>query len=385
MAATAHGRAFSGRAALLAIPLLVGAAMAGLAPQAAAAPPEKVQMIVQLRPGADPDGESRKAAADGGNIRYVYRSAFPGFAGAFPQRAVDNLRRNPRVAVIEADGVATASATQAPTPSWGLDRIDTRPLTLDRSFTYPDQAGTGVTAYIVDTGIVAAADFGGRVGAGYTAISDGNGTRDCNGHGTHVAGTVGSATYGVAKASTLVPVRVLDCGGSGLWSGVVAGLDWAVGHHAAGTRAVANVSLGGPANSSVDTALNRLIDDGVTVAVAAGNSRRDACNFSPARVRNALTVGASDISDARASFSNFGSCLDLFAPGVGITSTWLTGTNTISGTSMASPHVAGAAALLLSTGSPASTVAGTLTGTATRGVIRNPGRNSPDLLLHVAP
>jgi len=377
----------AGRAAVAAVILTTGAAVLGVASPAAAAPPQKTAVIVQLKPGADPDAESRRASNNGASIRHLYRDVFPGFAGEFPPQALTGLRNNPRVELIEPDAVATASAIDQTPATWGLDRVDQRALPLTGTFSYANAAGTGVTAYIVDTGIAPHSDFGTRLGAGYTAITDATGTGDCNGHGTHVAGTVAGATYGVAKAAQLVPVRVLGCDGSGSWSGVIAGLDWAARNHVSG-KAVANMSLGGPANSSVDRAVQSLINDGVTVAVAAGNSNANACNSSPARVSAALTVGATDSTDTRAGFSNYGSCLDLFAPGVNIDSTWNTGgTATLSGTSMATPHVAGAAAVVLSTSAanltPA-TVASRMTSTASV-VVSARGAGSPNRLLYLAP
>jgi subtilisin family serine protease len=241
-----------------------------------------------------------------------------------------------------------------PRPPYGLDRIDQRALPLNSTYTY-GATGSGVTAYVVDTGIrLSHRDFGGRAVSGFDAI-DGGRADDCNGHGTHVAGTLGGAAHGVAKSVRLVAVRVLDCAGSGATSGVIAGVDWVTAHHQPGQPAVANLSLGGFASSALDAAVRRSIADGVSYAVAAGNGNaagvpEDACRVSPARVPEALTVGASDSSDRAAAFSNYGRCVDLFAPGVGVTSTWSTGdtaTKTISGTSMASPHVAGVAALYL--------------------------------------
>ncbi|MSY38944.1 MAG: S8 family serine peptidase, partial [Actinobacteria bacterium] len=233
--------------------------------------------------------------------------------------------------------------------TWGLDRIDQLTANLDGLFT-PAGTGSGVVAYVVDTGIYAAhSDFTGRISSGYTAISDGNGTNDCNGHGTHVAGTIGGTTYGVAKQVTLVPVRVLGCTGSGSTSGVIAGIDWAITHHASGP-AVLNMSLGGGYSKTLNDAVVAAVADGITVVVAAGNSSVNACDSSPASEATAITVGATSSNDARASFSNYGSCVDLFAPGVNITSAGISGTtsaSTFSGTSMASPHVAGAAAVYL--------------------------------------
>jgi serine protease len=271
-----------------------------------------------------------------------------------------------------------------PNATWGLDRIDQRNLPLDSQYTY-NYTGSGVRAYIIDTGIYPAhQDFGGRVTAGFTAIADGRGSADCNGHGTHVAGTVGGATWGVAKGVTLVPVRVLDCSGSGFTSGVVAGLDWMVANVA--RPAVANMSLGGGASSTLDAAVARATAAGIAVAVSAGNSNSNACDVSPARAPSAMTIAASDSNDQRASFSSYGSCVDLFAPGVGITSAGIsspTSTSVKSGTSMSSPHVAGAAALVLQAfpSYSASQVDAYLKSIATADKISNPN-TVPNLLLY---
>jgi subtilisin family serine protease len=251
--------------------------------------------------------------------------------------------------------------------------------------------GAGVDAYIVDTGILSThTDFSGRMGAGFSSINDGNGTNDCNGHGTHVAGTTAGTTYGIAKSATLIPVRVLDCLGSGTNSGVIAGLDWIISHHTAGTPAVANMSLGGGASAALDLAVQNVINDGVVMAVAAGNSNVNACNSSPARAVNAITVGSTTTTDARSSFSNIGTCLDIFAPGSSITSAWIgstTAINTISGTSMASPHVAGVAAVLMGrfpTSTPAQ-IATMLRTSATPNVVTSAGTGSPNYLLYLDP
>lgn len=319
-----------------------------------------------------------------GQVHYRYTRVLNGFAASLPEQALDALLRNPHVAYIEVDSVVSIDATQSPA-TWGIDRIDQRNLPLSNSYTY-NFTGAGVTAYIIDTGILYShSEFGGRASFGYDAFG-GNGV-DCNGHGTHVAGTVGGATYGVAKGVTLKGVRVLDCSGSGSTTGVIAGVDWVTANHAAGAPAVANMSLGGAASTALDTAVKNSIADGVVYAIAAGNSNRDACKFSPARVPEAITVGATTNTDARASYSNYGACLDLFAPGSSITSAWYTSntaTNTISGTSMATPHVAGAAALYLQANSSATPqqVRDALVGNATPGVVGNEGRKSPDLLLY---
>ncbi len=316
-------------------------------------------------------------------LHYRYTEVLNGFAAELPERAVQALLRNPHVAYVEVDQVVTIDATQSPA-TWGIDRIDQRALPLSNSYTYTN-TGAGVTAYIIDTGIlISHTEFGGRASIGFDAYG-GNGI-DCNGHGTHVAGTVGGNTYGVAKGVSLVAVRVLDCAGSGTTSGVIAGVNWVTSNHTTGP-AVANMSLGGGASTSLDTAVKNSIADGVTYAIAAGNSNRDACRFSPARVPTAITVGATTNTDARASYSNYGACLDIFAPGSSITSAWytsITATNTISGTSMATPHVAGAAALYKQA-NPSATpqqVRDALVNNATPNVVTNAGLKSPNKLLY---
>jgi len=345
--------------------------------------------IVVMEPRADRadrDAAEREARDRGARVLHRYGAALNGFAARLNDRAVEALRSNPNVAYLEADQRVGLSATQS-NPTWGLDRIDQRSLPLSSSYTY-NATGSGVTAYIVDTGVLGShGEFSGRMAAGYSAINDGRGTTDCNGHGTHVAGTVGGTTYGVAKQVTIRPVRVLDCQGSGTNSGVIAGVDWVTGNHSAGSPAVANMSLGGGVSSALDTAVANSINDGVTYAVAAGNENTNACNGSPSRVGAAVTVGSTTSSDARSSFSNYGSCLDLFAPGSSITSAWHTSssaTNTISGTSMATPHVAGVAALYLQ-GSPSaspSTVSAAIVNGATTNVVSGAGTGSPNRLLH---
>ncbi|MEI7058538.1 S8 family peptidase [Nocardioides sp. CCNWLW239] len=324
------------------------------------------------------------AKEKGGSVKYAYDKAITGFSATLDADALDALRNDPDVDYVEANQTVKASGDQA-NPTWGLNRIDQRNLPLNSNYHY-DYTGSGVKAYIIDTGIRSAhADFGGRVTSGYTAI--GSSTEDENGHGTHVAGTVGGSTYGVAKNVTLVPVRVLDASGSGTTAGVIAGVNWVTSNHTSGP-AVANMSLGGGVSSTLDTAVSNSIADGVTYAVAAGNDYgANACNGSPSRVAAALTVGSTTSTDAKSDFSNIGSCLDLFAPGSSITSAWHTSntaTNTISGTSMATPHVAGVAALYLQAHptASASSVASAIVSNATTGVVTSPGTGSPNRLLY---
>lgn len=314
--------------------------------------PIKDQYIVVFNDDVGPDlpaVAADMARMNGARLGHVYQRALKGFSAEMSEGRARAMARDPRVAYIEEDGEVQLSATQS-NATWGLDRIDQRDRPLSGTYTY-NYTGAGVKVYVIDTGIRRThSDFGGRAIHGYSAINDGRGSTDCNGHGTHVAGTVGGSTWGVAKGATLVAVRVLDCNGSGTNSGVIAGVDWVTADHASGAPAVANMSLGGGASSALDTAVRNSIADGVTYAVASGNSNADACNSSPARVSEAITVNSSTSSDARSSFSNWGSCTDIFAPGSSITSAWYssdTATNTISGTSMATPHVAGAAALYL--------------------------------------
>jgi subtilisin family serine protease len=343
--------------------------------------------IVVLNEGANPRSV---AALVGVDPQYVYTAAVNGFAGTLNAGQLNALQHNPAVAYIEADGVVQASTTQSGA-TWGIDRIDQASLPLSTTFTYLN-TGLGVRAYIVDTGIrFTHTQFAGRATSGYDAV-DGGAADDCNGHGTHVAGTVGGTIHGVAKGVSLVAVRVLDCNGSGTTAGVIAGVDWVANN--AVKPAVANMSLGGGANTTLDNAVKNAVAKGVTFAVAAGNGNflgiaANACNYSPARVPEAITVGATTSSDAKASYSNYGSCLDIFAPGSSITSSWYTSdtaTNTISGTSMATPHVVGVAALYLQS-NPAATPAGVasaLTSGATVGKVTSPGSGSPNRLLFTA-
>jgi subtilisin family serine protease len=317
-----------------------------------------------------------------GKIKHVYQHAINGFAVEMTEADAEALSQDYRVKYVEEDSVVTADATQS-NPPWGLDRIDQRNRPLNAIYTF-NWTGAGVRVYVIDTGIrTAHTQFGGRASNVFDAF--GGSGQDCNGHGTHVAGTVGGSTFGVAKSSLPRGVRVLNCSGSGSNSGVIAGVDWVRLNHIA--PAVANMSLGGGISSALDTAVNNLHNANVTIAVAAGNSNANACNSSPARAANAITVGSTTTTDARSSFSNFGTCLDIFAPGSGILSAWFTSntaTATLSGTSMASPHVAGAAALYKQANPSASstTIRNALVNNATTNVVTNPGTGSPNRLLY---
>lgn len=308
--------------------------------------------VVVFRDGVDdvPGTAERLTAAHGGTLHHTYRHALRGFAATLSAAGVEAVRSDPGVAYVEADQVVEAPTAAQDTQTfapWHLDRIDQRDLPLNTSYTF-DFRGTGVRVYVVDTGIdVHHEEFGGRAAVAYDALG-GNG-EDCNGHGTMVAGVVGAATWGVAKDVQLRSVRVLDCNGSGTLSGVIAGVDWITANHIA--PAVANISLSGGPSTSLDDAVQRLSYSGVTVAAAAGNNGDDACSYSPGRVPEVLTVGSSDQLDNASAFSAGGPCLDLYAPGEQITTTWPgNGIQTGNSTGFAAPAVAGAAALVLEEG-----------------------------------
>ena len=378
-AAIGVGTAASAAQAVGTVRAATGAAVAG-------------SYIVVLKDGAG-DQSAAIAAKHGASVTHQYHSALNGFSGRMSEQQARRLAADPRVAYVQQDGVFTITETQTNPPSWGLDRIDQPNRPLSSSYTY-NTAASNVTAYIIDTGIrTSHTDFGGRAVWGTNTTGDGNNT-DCNGHGTHVAGTVGGSSYGVAKSVQLIAVKVLDCNGSGATSGVVAGVDWVTGQKNSNPSQpmVANMSLGGSADTTLDNAVKNSIAAGVTYAIAAGNGNflgwpQNACNSSPARVPDAITVSATDNTDKKASWANYGTCVDLFAPGVNITSSWNsgdTGTNTISGTSMATPHVTGAAALYLATHPSASpaTVASAINSNATTGVVSSPGTGTPNRLLY---
>lgn len=398
-------------ASLLRATLAAVVTVVALAMPAQAAEPIRNQYIVVLD---EPSPQSRLGVGDlvqnlltqvgGGAVLGQFQHALLGFVARITPVQAEALARLPGVRLVEQDQVVRIGATQSGA-TWGLDRVDQRALPLNTTFTYPDQAGEGVHVYVIDTGLNAAhVDFAGRVGNGQNFAANSNGsllcqllglgcpapvpsnTTDCNGHGTHVAGSAAGTVYGVAKKATVHPVRVLGCNGSGANSGVIAGVDWVAANRV--LPAVANMSLGGGNSDALDIAVNNAIAQGVTFVVAAGNDNANACNGSPNRVPAAITVGSTTRTDARSSFSNFGACVDIFAPGTDITSAWHTGnsaTSTISGTSMASPHVAGAAALVLGAnpGLTPAQVTDAVVGNATLGVVGNPGNGSPNALLYI--
>jgi subtilisin family serine protease len=316
------------------------------------------------------------------NVRHRYERAIQGFAADLTPAQLNAIAADPRVQFVEADAIFRTTATQSNPPSWGLDRIDQRNLPLSLSYTYPNGA-PAVHFYGIDTGILYGhADFGGRAVAGFDAVVPANGAVDCNGHGTHTASTAAGTTYGVAKSMQIVGVRVLDCGGSGTTAGVIAGIDWV--RINAIKPAVANMSLGGGFSQALNNAVANAVAAGIVFTVSAGNSNANACNASPASEPSAITVGATSNTDSRASFSNLGTCLDLFAPGVNITAAYIPqGTAVASGTSMSAPHAAGAAGLYLAANPSAtpSQVAAALVNNATSGVVTNPGTGSPNKLL----
>jgi subtilisin family serine protease len=339
--------------------------------------------IVVLKPGASP---GKVASSRGATAQRVFHTALNGFAAKLTDAQVAKLRATKNVAYVEQDRVVTADATQSMDANgdpWGLDRIDQRALPLSRTYTY-NSSGAGVTAYVIDTGITTSdADFGGRAQNVYDALG-GDGT-DCNGHGTHVSGTIGGSTYGVAKSVQLRGVRVLGCDGSGSTSGIIDALNWVAANHA--SNAVGNMSLGGSYSAALNQATTNLVNSGVFMAVAAGNESQDACNDSPASAPGTYTSAASDRNDVRASFSNYGGCVDGYAPGVDIKSDWLSGgTNTISGTSMASPHTAGLAALYKGANgdAAASTIVSWINSNATAGVISGNPSGTPNRVIDTA-
>lgn len=310
--------------------------------------------IVTFKAGVNTSNELKNVNGQQVMPRQKFSKALNGFAGTLTSDEICALKMNTRVDKIEVEQIATIDQDQLNPPSWGLDRIDQTTSTLDKKYSFTAE-GSNVTAYVIDTGIfVTNTDFGGRAKLGFDFSSTTPTKLDCNGHGTHVAGTIGGTQFGVAKKINLVAVRVLNCNGSGSYGDVIAGIDWIINSRGTNnsTKAVANMSLGGPTSEALDTAVKNLISNGVVVAVAAGNSNSNAINYSPSRVTEAITVGASDSKDNLASYSNFGQVVDLIAPGSNINSDWLNNkTKTLSGTSMATPHVAGVIALALSSGS----------------------------------
>jgi subtilisin family serine protease len=352
-----------------------------------AVPGEYIVVLRTPRPGEktlEPSVAAESLSARyGGSVFFTYAHALRGFASRMSAEQARAMAADPEVEYVQENGVMTISESQ-PDATWGIDRVDQRELPLDKTYLY-NANGKGVHAYIIDTGIrVSHGEFGGRAEASFDAIGDNQKGNDCNGHGTHVAATVGGTLYGVAKNVRLHAVRVLGCGGSGSTAGVIAGVDWVTSNRE--LPAVANMSLGGAKNTALDDAIRKSIASGVTFILAAGNENQNACNVSPARTAEAITVGATTNSDARASFSNWGTCVDVFAPGHEILSAWLsddTATRPLSGTSMAAPHVTGLAALFLERNPTAApdAVATALVDNSTPGKVANPGTCSPNRLM----
>lgn len=373
--------------------LLAGpAALAATASTATTAGETQGYVVRLAAPGSVSSLVERLTSEYGGTVGFTYSHAIRGFSVRMPADAAARLSRDPLVAAVTPDQVVTIDATQSGA-QYDLDRIDQR-SGLDGVYTY-GATGAGVHAYDIDTGITPGhTDFGGRASVGYDSVGDGRNGIDCNGHGTHTAGSIGGAVRGVAKSVQIVGVRVLNCDGSGSSSGIIAGVDWVVRN--AIKPAVANMSLGTTlgTDSSIDAAVSGLVNSGVTVAVAAGNGygnglyAQDACSTSPARVANAITVSATDNTDTKPVWANYGTCVDIFAPGVNVVSDWYTSstaTMSESGTSMSTPHVAGAAALYLQS-NPSATpaqVASFLTSQATAGAVKSPGSGSPNKLLYI--
>ncbi|MGW6203617.1 S8 family peptidase [Streptomyces sp. NPDC055089] len=341
--------------------------------------------IVMLDQKAD---KAKLAKEYGGQLKRNYSSAINGFsASGLSETEAKRLAADPAVSKVVQNKKFHVNATQDSPPSWGLDRIDQAETAGDNAYTYPDSAGDGVTAYVIDTGVrTTHQEFEGRASSGFDAVDNDDSADDGNGHGTHVAGTIAGATYGVAKKAKIVAVRVLDDAGSGTTEQVVAGIDWVTQNHQG--PSVANMSLGGGADEALDAAVQKAIASGVTFAVAAGNDSSDAGEGSPSRVPEAITVASSTVDDEQSSFSNYGSVVDIYAPGSDITSSWNDsddGSNTISGTSMATPHVVGAAAVYLA-GHPDATpaeVATALTEGATPDAISNATAGTANKLLKI--
>lgn len=379
---------------IVAFGILFGGAVSTQA--SASAQQSTSRYVVTFKDGVDANAQGAAMTAFGFNVARIYQTLLSGVAVDLTADQAGALAADPNVALVEPDVMVRAAETQSGA-NWSLSRIDQTSTTPDANYTYPSSAGAGVVVYVVDTGLNTGTtirnlqhlDLNGRVALGNTWIQDGFGTDDCNGHGTHVAGTIAGTTHGVAKLATVIPARVLDCGGFGNMSDVVAALDWIAASRDHSKPTVVNVSLSGPASQTLDNVAARLFDSGVTVVVAAGNDEADACNYSPARASSVLTIGSTNTSDYRASFSNYGPCVDLFAPGMYIESASKEAPSAFStsgGTSSSAAMTAGVAALILSAnpGLSSAQVRDQIVSTATPGVVQNAGEGSPSLLLHLS-
>lgn len=375
--------------------LLTGALLTGPTPVAAFSSPSVARYVVTFRDGVDAQAQAQAMAGQGMRVVRIYQTLLSGVAADLTPEQAGAIAANPDVVLVEADVVVRTAEAQSGA-NWALSRIDQETNSPDGAFSYPTTAGSGVVVYVLDTGLdigtsirnIQHRDLTGRILPGYSWIDDGEGTDDCEGHGTHVAGTIAGTTHGVAKLATLVPLRVLDCSGWGTTSDVVAALDWIQASRDRSKPAIANLSISGPASQTLDTAVTRLFDAGVTVVSAAGNDSANACSFSPARASAGLTVGSTNSSDYREMFSNYGSCVDIFAPGTFIESASIDANReftTLGGTSSSAALVSGAAALILGE-TPTLTsaeVRDRILAQATSGLIGNPGDGSPNRLLRV--
>ncbi|RUP51424.1 alkaline proteinase [Jimgerdemannia flammicorona] len=343
------------------------------------------EWIIKLRRGGNytrvQDLVKGHGGRRGNKLRKTW-SGFSGFAGKFDEESIREIQNFDDVEFVEPEQKYTILATQTPVPSWGLARVSSH-TRQTKTYTYPDSAGAGITAYVIDTGVLAThTDFGGRARLAVNFVDNQN--TDCNGHGTHVSGTIAGTKYGIAKKAKIVGVKVLNCKGSGTTSGVISGVEW-VTKNAIKGKSVVNMSLGGGVSQALDSAVAAAVAAGIPFFVAAGNEQQDACKVSPARTPSAFTVGATTSTDSKASYSNYGTCVDIWAPGSSITSAWIgsnSATNIISGTSMATPHAAGVGALFLGAGTSAAALYNKLNSVASKGYVVGTLGGAPNNLLY---